>query len=633
MPAGVNLMDLPAEETRFVPPSADAVLLFSDGQFDLPAFAPPTYPVIDPLLDEPEDSAVTQILQVDQGMLAEVRHFGQPRTFNWRGAATKPVTITESAFLHAPLSGGVSDASAILSPGDLWPENDALAIDLPPPTRPEQWWIGDAAPAGWRQLNPAEVPQEPARWTEPSVVVLQDIPADALSSSQQQQLDYYVRAMGGALVIVGGPHAFAAGGYSATLLDNLSPLASTPPQPAVKWVLLIDASGSMAGTPWKTELAVLTNLLPKLPPADPVSLGSFAENVSWWSSGLPAVSTAKLTLPPTSIFPHGPTNLAAALEQVQKDESNFATQMLVVTDADAELPPQIRVIETMKARNLHLQVLAIGQGTALAGLREISAATGGSVVVQLDPLKWIESANQLLRMALPDHYQHRTIDLTPTPPASISDWNQTWLKEGATRLQGSGDIATIAQWRAGLGEVIAIAYPPASEQAARTAASIQQLPADPRFVIQWTSGSKLRVSVDATDGGHSFNGANLSMEAASPALPTNRVQMVQTGPGHYEAQLPSSRTTRLITVKQDQRVLRRFAISGRYAPEFDRIGNDRDALSRLANRSGGRLINPSETSPLSLRKPARQIDLMPHLTAAAFLIIAAGLVLHRRTGR
>src|SRR6478672_8426857 len=53
---GRALNDLPAERTRFVPPAAAAVLLFSDGRFALPAAAPPTFAVVDPELIAANDS-------------------------------------------------------------------------------------------------------------------------------------------------------------------------------------------------------------------------------------------------------------------------------------------------------------------------------------------------------------------------------------------------------------------------------------------------------------------------------------------------------------------------------------------------------------------------------------------------
>jgi hypothetical protein len=51
-----------ADETTFNPPAdAEAVLLFSDCRFALPPNAPPSYVVIDPLLENPSDGAITRL--------------------------------------------------------------------------------------------------------------------------------------------------------------------------------------------------------------------------------------------------------------------------------------------------------------------------------------------------------------------------------------------------------------------------------------------------------------------------------------------------------------------------------------------------------------------------------------------
>src|ERR1700677_4684851 len=56
---GEELGDMPAERTVFSPPPSGVVLLFSDGQFELPAVAPRTFAVIDPGLDRPGDGRVS----------------------------------------------------------------------------------------------------------------------------------------------------------------------------------------------------------------------------------------------------------------------------------------------------------------------------------------------------------------------------------------------------------------------------------------------------------------------------------------------------------------------------------------------------------------------------------------------
>jgi hypothetical protein len=73
-------------------------------------------------------------------------------------------------------------------------------------------------------------------------------------------------------------------------------------------------------------------------------------------------------------------------------------------------------------------------------------------------------------------------------------------------------------------------------------------------------------------------------------------------------------------------VLERVAVAGRYAPEYDAIGNDRAALRALADRTGGRVIEPGMRGPIDFRWPPRDVDLTPWLAAAGALMVALGLI-------
>ena len=94
-------------------------------------------------------------------------------------------------------------------------------------------------------MAPEALPTGAAAYLAPAVIVLDDVAADRLSPEQQGRLRQCVRDLGGGLVLLGGGHAFAAGGYPGSALESLSPLASTPPRPTTHWMLLADGSGSM----------------------------------------------------------------------------------------------------------------------------------------------------------------------------------------------------------------------------------------------------------------------------------------------------------------------------------------------------------------------------------------------------
>ena len=640
LPAGAQLPDMPVDRTVFTPPVADAILLFSDGRFDLPATGPPTYSVIDPAMNTPGDAAVTAIESSGKSVMASVRNEAGPRPLHWTGATPfTPAALIGSYQQYAKpdRSGGVT---AALSGSDRWPENDSLSIQPTPKNSTERWWIGPNAPAGWRQFAPSELPGNAVDYLNASAIVLQNIPADSFSTVQHHWLNQYIRDLGGSLTIVGGDHAFAAGNYDGTPLDLLSPLASSPPQATTQWMLLVDGSGSMAGdggtgpTPWRIESSAIAALLPRLPPNDPVNVGSFAASLSWWTSGKPAKETALLHFPPPSAFPSGPTNLAAVLQQIIKSvDGSSLVQLLVMTDADTDLPDPDLLAAQMKQRKIHLHILATGHGSALPALREIAAATDGSVVEQLDPREWIAAAQILLKRALPTRYEHSPLTAAAQ---TIPEWNQTWLRSDSNAILRAADTPLIATWQHGLGKVTAIAYPADATTITAVSTQIETPPRDPRFAVTWENGSSLKIEVDAIDGNAFLNGQSIQSELrsaddVSQTPETNTIP--QTGPGRYGLTIPTSRRARIVSVFNGTQVLARFAVSGRYAPEFDHIGNDLPALQELARRTGGRVIRSTQIGPIDFHWPLRATPLAPVLALMAFATFALALLLDRHLSR
>src|SRR5262245_30023648 len=64
------------DRTIFIPPAADAIVLFSDAQFDLPATGPPTYIVVDPNLEHAPDAAVARLEARGDTVVATVHNRG-----------------------------------------------------------------------------------------------------------------------------------------------------------------------------------------------------------------------------------------------------------------------------------------------------------------------------------------------------------------------------------------------------------------------------------------------------------------------------------------------------------------------------------------------------------------------------
>jgi hypothetical protein len=621
------LPDIPADRTIFSPPPTDAILLFSDGRFDLPDVAPRTFVVIDPALDQAGDAAVKQLEFRDRRVVATLQNNGSPRSVVWSGAKPDDASPVITSVVRSAVSNGKS-VSVTLSSGDLWPENDSLSIVAPPAQKLEKWWVGNRNPGGdWRKVE--QLPTSAAEYLNAAVIVLDNVSADDLSTEQLDRLGQYCRDLGGSLVILGGNRAFAAGNYNGTTLEAISPLASSPSTPTTRWMLLIDGSGSMAtDSRWQFETTAITRLLSALPPDDPVSIGSFAENLNWWSNGKSARDTAAQPLQFTD--PHGPTNLQPALEEITRSATDaIPTQLLLMTDAETQLKDIDTLAQAMVHKKIHLHLLAIGHGDALPALQSLATATGGTVLEQLDSHQWITSAGKLLNSALPDHLSHEIVDVQFTgemaaiPRCVVSLWNRTWPKTSVAILANAFSVPMAAKWQVGAGQVAAVAYSVETTDAETIAKIVATPPRDSRFTISWSAGSKLHVKIEAVDHGSFLN--ELQFELDIPST----YPIPQTGPGRYEVEIAAPRESVIATIRKGAQVLERLALAGRYPPEFDWIGNDRANLQALADRTGGKVIEPGSVKPIDFHWSRREIALAPWLASIGAILLAIGMLLSR----
>jgi hypothetical protein len=652
-PGGDPLPDIGCERTTFQPPAGvGAVVLFSDGRFDLPTVAPPTFVVVDPRLELPADARVTALEVRGRDIAASVTNAGSERRLSFSG--TRPqgyIAVAPGQYvLTRPIDPRAVRASTQFGPGDAWPENDQLSILPPLPDQDERWWTsgaGSAPATGWRLIPPTQLPSDPSAYLAPAIIVLDNVAASQLTDLQQQRLAQYVRELGGTLLILGGDHAFAAGGYPGTALDALSPLASTPPEPTLQWIILADSSGSMATmergvSRWRYVTDAMAAIIPRLPGDDVVSVGSFAERLTWWSAGRSARDTARLPLPPADVFPHGPTNLEPALREVARSAAGTLPKpLLLITDAEARIDDPASLIAQLQQKQVHLHLLAIGAGSGLSVLQTIVNATGGTLIQQDDPRRWTQSAQELMRSASPRLLNDRSLmtrfvgELSAVPPRDSGQWNRTWLKSAATAVaEGTRDAQPLimgAAWNRGEGRVVALAFGGTDGNAMESiAAAIARAPRDPRYHVTWDAGPLLRVKVEAGDARAYLNGAELRLDLSDDfdrtGGATRSLRIPQTGPGEYELACASPRQPTFATVRVSGRALERFAVAGRYAPEFDAVGNDRAAMQRLAARTGGAVILPDQRSPIDFKWPRRIVSLTSVLAMLGVAFIALSLI-------
>jgi hypothetical protein len=192
-----------------------------------------------------------------------------------------------------------------------------------------------------------------------------------------------------------------------------------------------------------------------------------------------------------------------------------------------------------------------------------------------------------------------------------------------------------ARWQLGTGQVIAAAFKLDIAEIEAMARLVARPPRDTRFNVSWIAASNLVATVDAVDGDRYLNDLAVTLSlndgsTAPAATQTAALTIPQVAPGRYEISLASPRSPSLATVRIGGRVIERFAIAGRYAPEFDEIGNDRSAMNDMAARSGGGVIEPTQISPIGFRFARRSFPLTSILAASGTGAIALGLIVWKR---
>jgi hypothetical protein len=266
----------------------------------------------------------------------------------------------------------------------------------------------------------------------------------------------------------------------------------------------------------------------------------------------------------------------------------------------------------------------------------MTTATGGSLRAQFDPKRWAADARQLLSQASPTRLNQAPTsatfinDLAAVPARPVSPWNRTWLKSAAVELARSAAPAAeplAARWPVGGGEVIALAFPPTPAEIDAAARLIARPPRDPRYAVTWDAGPRLRVRIDAIDGGKYLNDQPFRLSIAPEDNPVAPVvhPIPQTAPGRYELAIDAPRARAFATVRLGDRTVDTIPVAARYAPEFDAIGNDYDAMRTLANRTGGKVIDPAWQKPVDITFPRRDLELSPWLALAAACALALGL--------
>ena len=317
-----------------------------------------------------------------------------------------------------------------------------------------------------------------------AAVILTNVPKAKLSGAFLSALKSYVNS-GGGLIISGGDKSFGLGGYMGSVLEELSPLKSVPPQTEKKRltnaiVLVIDKSGSMLenGKMESTKRAAMT-AVSALKDEDFMGIVAFDSN-PFVILDVKPVKQARLEMERRllNLTPVGQTNLlpGMAFARIQLQRAPGSRKHLIVL-SDGKIPltdsSYVNEINNLRKDGITVSTVALG-GDADVPFMKLLAQYGKGVFYHVnDPSQLPKIFVEDIKVSTGEKtikeqesfpvaqtvFGSRVINLAPYP--SLKGFVETVKKEGAELELEIRSAETAyplqASWRSGQGAVIGFA--------------------------------------------------------------------------------------------------------------------------------------------------------------------------------
>jgi Ca-activated chloride channel family protein len=588
---------------------------------------------------------------------------------------------------------------------DHFKENNRYAVTAAVPGRPSVLYVeGNPTRATYlsNALNaqefevdvrgPSELPSSLRELERFDFVILSDAPAEAVSLTQQDAIESYVRDLGGGFLFAGGENGFGLGGWYHSTIERILPVRMDAEkrrdEPQVAMVLVIDRSGSMSGMPLEMAKAAAKATADTLASEDLLEVIAFDSQPTKIVKMTAAKHRARIQSDIARLQPGGGTEIFSALDAAYQSLSVTRARkkhVILLTDGQAPQNGIRDLVQAMTAEGMTVSTVGLGSGVDEPLLRMVSDLGGGRFYKVPDPQSlprvFTRETEMVSRSAAVEEYFQpkvvspadflRGIDIGAAP--FLHGYVATKMKPPPAQeiLQSELGEPILARWHVGLGWSLAwtsdvknlwavewLRWPGYGQfwgQLVREhmrQKRRQQL--DMRAEIDPATGH-IKASVDAIGADDKFqNGLEGKLEvvgplgitsaSAGPAGDAKRLPMRQTAPGRYESDFPLDRYGSYLLhgslekqVEDAQGNIHNVSVAesfghvtNPYPREYLALAPDVASLKRVAEVSGGQLGPEAK----SIFEPAGESisyheDLWPRFIAAATLIYLIDLLMRR----
>jgi uncharacterized membrane protein len=541
-------------------------------------------------------------------------------------------------------------------PEDRFKENNRFAVSVAVPGKPSVLYAeGNTSRASYlasalsaQEFDvdvraPREMPSSIRELERYDFVILSDAPAEAVSLTQQDAIESYVRDLGGGFLFAGGEAGYGLGGWYHTTVERILPVRMDAEkrrdEPQVAMVLVIDRSGSMSGLPMEMAKAAAKATADTLSSDDLLEVIAFDSSPTRVVRMTAAKHRARIQNDIARIQAGGGTEIFSALDAAYQSLTTTRARrkhVILLTDGQAPHNGIRDLVQAMAAEGITATSVGLGSGIDETLLRMISDLGGGRLYKVMDPQQlprvFTRETEMVSRNAAVEEYFQpkvvspadflRGVDMNSAP--FLHGYVATKMKPPPAQeiLQSEVAEPILARWHVGLGWSLAwtsdvknlwavewLRWPGYGQfwgQLVREhMRQKKRQQYDMRAEIDPASGH-VKASIDAVGGDDRFqNGldAKLTVTGPQPNGETRNVPMRQTAPGRYESDFPLERfgsfLLRASLEKQvddgkggskSVQVAESFGhVTNPYPREYLALAPDLTTLSRTALVTGGRM--------------------------------------------
>ncbi|MGQ9609478.1 MAG: VWA domain-containing protein [bacterium] len=464
-----------------------------------------------------------------------------------------------------------------------------------------------------------------------SSIIIDNVPADDLSSSFMNNAERYVHDLGGGFVMIGGENSFGNGGYSDTPIEDLLPVKMMPEQKkySLAIMLVIDKSGSMSasvGGYTKMDLAKesalsVVELMKEKDQLGIVAFNAEAEEII----RLERISSkTKIESKISAIIARGGTNMYPALniafERLNSSDAQLKHVILLSDGMSLKAKESYELVKKMGQSSITVSTIAISEDADKSLLRNMAQAGKGRYYEAIDvsklPRIFVKETLMASKLIMEGSFNVlvsgyseilKGIDTGPIP--NLRGYVGTSKKENANILMMSDkNDPILVVWQYGLGRTVAFTSDADAKWAtewlnwdnfskfwSQTIGWTLAIPSGDFDVTSIVKGGKGYITIDAIDpSGNYRNFLDFQANIVKPDLSKERISLKQTGLGRYEGEFNAwHKGAYIINISEAKEgTFRNIGVIASYSPEYRDVQSNIKLLESLSLATGGK-FNPS----------------------------------------